>query len=826
MGTANPILAIHDVGAGGLSNAMPELADGAGRGAAFDLRAIPSEDRGMSPRELWCNEAQERYVLAIAPDQLALFAAMCERERCPFSVMGVATDDGQLTLKDSHFDNFAIDMSMAVLLGKPPRVHRTATRHVDTGTPLALDDIELSDAIHRVLRFPAVASKNFLITIGDRSVGGLTARDQMVGPWQVPVADVAVTCMGYDTYVGEAFALGERSPLALLNAPASGRMAVGEALTNLAAADIDDLSLVKLSANWMAAAGHGHEDAALFDTVHAVAIDFCPALGVAIPVGKDSLSMRTRWAEDTVNKQVTAPMSLIVTAFARATDVRRTLTPELQKDSDVGETELILIDLGFGANRLGASCLAQVYGKIGAHGPDIAPAPLKAFFNAIGDLNRAGKILAYHDRSDGGLWATICEMSFCSHLGLSLNMDALCYDELMNDVDGLERRPNLIAGRQHDRLLAALFNEELGAVIQIRRADRTEVMACLREAELGRASHLIGTLNDSDEIRVWRNAKQVFGASRSELQAVWSETGYQIALRRDDLACVQEEFDALKDAKDPGLSVSLTFAPIAVHAPAILTGAKPRMAVLREQGVNGHVEMAVAFERAGFTSVDVHMSDLQAGRVRLADFDGLVACGGFSYGDVLGAGQGWAKSILFNNALRDQFAGFFARPNSFALGVCNGCQMMANLAPIIPGAENWPHFGRNRSEQFEARLVMVELPSSPSLFFSEMAGSKLPVVVSHGEGRAVFASDAMAATALVAMRYVDNHGETAVKYPYNPNGSPNGVAGVTTSDGRFTILMPHPERVLRSVQMSWHPRESSEHSPWLKMFINARASLG
>ncbi|MBK9623444.1 MAG: phosphoribosylformylglycinamidine synthase [Rhodocyclaceae bacterium] len=826
LGAANPILAIHDVGAGGLSNAMPELANDAGRGAAFDLRAIPSEDRGMSPRELWCNEAQERYVLAIAPDQLDSFRAMCERERCPFAVVGVATDDGRLTLKDAHFENFAIDMSMAVLLGKPPRVHRDATRLRAPRAALALGKIELADAIYRVLRFPAVASKNFLITIGDRSVGGLTARDQMVGPWQVPVADVAVTCMGYDTFLGEAFALGERAPLALLDAPASGRMAIGEALTNLAAADIADIGLVKLSANWMAAAGHGHEDAALFDTVRAVGMDFCPALGVSIPVGKDSLSMRTRWTDDATAKQVTAPLSLVVTAFARTDDARRTLTPELQADSVVGETELILIDLGFGASRLGASSLAQVFGEMGEHGPDIDPAPLKAFFNVVGKLNRDGKILAYHDRSDGGLLATICEMSFCSHLGVSLNVDSLCYDELMNDVDGLERRPNLLAGRQNDHLLAALFNEELGAVIQIRRSERNDVIAALRDAGLSRAVNVIGTLNDSDEIRVWRNAKLAFSAPRHELQAVWSEVSYQIALRRDDGACVQEEFESLKDASAPGLSMSFSFDIPTRSAPGILSGARPKIAVLREQGVNGHVEMAVAFERAGFAAVDVHMSDLQAGRGHLKDFDGLVACGGFSYGDVLGAGQGWAKSILFNDILRDEFSDFFTRPNSFALGVCNGCQMMANLASIIPGAENWPRFERNRSEQFEARLVMIELPQSPSLFFKEMGGSRLPVVVSHGEGKAVFASHAMAESAIVAMRYIDTRGNTAMTYPANPNGSPDGIGGVTTFDGRFTILMPHPERVLRAVQMSWHPRQMGDDSPWLKMFTNARVSLG
>jgi phosphoribosylformylglycinamidine synthase len=833
MDAQNPILAIHDVGAGGISNAMPELADGAGRGAAFDLRAMPSEEPGMSPREIWSNEAQERYVLAIAPERLDEFRALCERERCPFAVIGTATEARQLTVKDEHFGNLPVDMPMEVLLGKAPRVHRDAQRQSVTMPALDLGAIDLREAALRVLRLPAVASKNFLITIGDRSVGGFTARDQMVGRWQVPVADVAVTTMGYDTLRGECFALGERTPLALLNAPASGRMAVGEALTNLAAADVGDMGNIKLSANWMAAAGHGGEDAALFDTVKTVGVDFCPALGISIPVGKDSLSMRTRWDEAGEAKQVTAPLSLIVTAFAGVEDVRRTLTPALQRDADVGETELVLIDLGFGRNRLGGSALAQVYGVSGDLVPDVDAAPLKAFFDVIQSLNRAGKILAYHDRSDGGLFATVCEMSFCSHIGVSLNLDTLCYDELMNDVDGIERFPQIIEGRLHDRVIAALFTEELGAVLQIRRAERSEVMQALRDAGLGRATHIIGTTNPFDEVRVWRNAKLALGAKRSELQRVWSEVSHQVARLRDDPVCAQEEFDALLDADNPGLSVSGSFAPaasVASLAPAIIGAARPKMAILREQGVNGHVEMAAAFERAGFAPFDVHMSDLQSGRVRLADFKGLAACGGFSYGDVLGAGQGWAKSILFNPALRDAFVAFFNRPDSFALGVCNGCQMMAHLAPIIPGAEHWPTFQRNRSEQFEARLVMVEIPTSPSIFLSGMAGSRLPVVVSHGEGRAVFGASQQPEKSTLALRYIDNRGAVATTYPFNPNGSPDGLAGVTTADGRFTIMMPHPERIFRSVQLSWYPRAenegSAEDSPWMQMFRSARSWLG
>jgi len=823
----NPILAIHDVGAGGISNAMPELAHDAGRGARFELRDIPSEEPGMSPREIWSNEAQERYVLAIAPQRLEEFRALCERERCPYAVLGCATDDGQLVVHDAHFDNAAVAMPMEVLLGKVPRTQRMATHGVRASAPLDLQAMDLREAAFRVLRLPSVASKNFLITIGDRSVGGLTARDQMVGPWQVPVADCAVTAAGYASTLGEAFAIGERTPLALLDAPSAGRMAVGEALTNLAAAAVADLGRIKLSANWMAAAGHGHEDAALFDTVRAVALEFCAQLDLSIPVGKDSLSMKSSWQEaDGQRKQVIAPLSLIVSAFAPCSDVRRTLTPQLVRDG--GETELLLLDLGAGRNRLGGSALAQVHGVSGNDAPDADAGLLRLFFGAVQQLNAAGLILAYHDRSDGGLFATLCEMAFAGRVGVSLNLDTLCYDPLMNDVDGIERSPDIIDGRLFDRLFGALFTEELGAVLQIRREQRELVMQLLREAGLGGVTHAIGSLNDQDELRVWRNAKLAFAASRTELQRAWSETGYRIAGLRDDPVCVQEEFDALLDVADPGLSAHLTFDPgMDPAAPYVNTGSRPKIAILREQGVNGQVEMAAAFERAGFAPYDVHMSDLQAGRVALADFHGLAACGGFSYGDVLGAGQGWAKSILFNVRLRDEFAAFFARPDSFALGVCNGCQMMSHLAEIIPGAKAWPTFQRNRSEQYEARLAMVEIPESPSLFFAGMAGSRLPVVVSHGEGRAEFSGgDQAAAAAGTALRFVDNRGRIATTYPANPNGSPGGLAGVTTPDGRFTIMMPHPERIFRNTQMSWHPREWSErfgdNSPWLTLFRNAR----
>ncbi|MDI6745581.1 MAG: phosphoribosylformylglycinamidine synthase [Rhodocyclaceae bacterium] len=828
MSDNNPILAIHDVGAGGISNAMPELANDAGRGARFSLRAVPNEEPGMAPREIWCNESQERYVLAIAPERLAEFAALCERERCPYAVIGTATEERQLVVADDHFGNLPVDMPMEVLLGKPPRVHRNAARKTVSMPALDLTQIDIKEAAFRVLRLPAVASKNFLITIGDRSVGGMTARDQFVGPWQTPVADVAVTAMGYATNLGECFAMGERTPLALLNAPASGRMAVGEAITNLAAATVGDLGMVKLSANWMAASGHGAsaaglstEDAALFDTVKAVGLDFCPALGISIPVGKDSLSMRTKWEEGGQTKMVTAPLSLIVTAFAPCADIRTTLTPQLQKDADVGpghDSELILIDLGNGQNRLGGSALAQVYGQSGDVPPDADAALLKSFFTAIQTLRP--RILAYHDRADGGLFATVCEMSFAGHLGVSLNLDALCYDPLMNDVDGIEKKPELLGGRMQDRLLAALFNEELGAVIQVRRAERDAVLQTLRAAGLGACAHVIGTLNDGDEIRLWRNAKSALAVRRVELQRAWSEVSYQIARLRDDPVCAQEEFDALQDADNPGLSCNLTFDPSAIFT---IGGNRPKMAILREQGVNGEVEMAAAFDRAGFQTYDVHMSDLMAGRVHLADFKGLAACGGFSYGDVLGAGQGWAKSVLFHPELKDEFAAFFARPDTFALGVCNGCQMMSNLAAIIPGAGSWPTFHRNRSEQFEARFALVEIPPSPSIFFAGMAGSKLPVVVSHGEGRAVFAAPTCPD---IALRYIDNRGAVATTYPFNPNGSPDGITGVTTPDGRFTIMMPHPERVFRTTQMSWHPAGLGEDSPWMTMFRNARKWVG
>lgn len=821
MGKNNPILSIHDVGAGGVSNALPELAHSGGVGAIFDLRKVPTEEPGMSPAEIWSNESQERYVLAIPPNRIAEFQALCERERCPFAVVGEATGDGHLTVTDAHFGVNPVDMEMEALLGKPPRMTRDVTHQPASFVPFDAVSIELKDAAYRLMRLPTIADKTFLISIGDRSVGGMTARDQMVGPWQVPVADVAVTTMGYQGYLGEAFAMGERTPLAVLDAPASGRMAIGEALTNLAAADIGELGKVKLSANWMAPCGVPGEDARLFDTVEAVS-DLCKAIGVSIPVGKDSLSMRTAWEEQGEKKQVVSPLSLIVTSFAAVNDVRKTKTPQLAVDQ--GETELLLLDLG--RNRLGGSALAQVYNATGSDAPDVdEPAKLKGLFDAVQKLNSDGLLLAYHDRSDGGLFVAACEMAFASRRGVSLDLDGLCFDAAALDVDGAEKRPDLLAGRDFENIVRALFNEELGALIQIRREDREKVTPILRAC--GVPYHFVGTLNEWDEIRVTRNAKRVLREKRVDLQRAWSETSYQMQAMRDNPSCAQQEFDRILDVADPGLTPKLTFDPQEdfTQVYAQVSG-RPRVAILREQGVNSHYEMAAAFDRAGFASVDVHMSDILAGRVSLKDFKGLVACGGFSYGDVLGAGLGWARTILMHDGCRDEFAAFFNRPDTFALGVCNGCQMMSALKSIIPGAEHWPAFRRNKVEQFEARFVMTEILESPSIFFAGMEGSQVPIVVSHGEGRAVFDNADDQAKVLSAVRYVDNKGEPTEVYPYNPNGSPGGLTAVTTADGRFTIMMPHPERVFRTVQMSWHPENWGEDSPWMRMFRNARRWVG
>ena len=828
MGERNPILSIHDVGAGGLSNAFPELAHSGGVGAQFDLRRIPNEEPGMTPMQIWSNEAQERYVLAIEASRLEEFQRICERERCLFAVVGHAREDGELVVEDPLFANKPVDMPLEVLLGKPPRMHRDVQRRTKKLQALALGEIDLKDAAYRVLRLPTVADKTFLVTIGDRTVGGMTARDQMVGPWQVPVADCAVTTLGYHTHAGEAMAIGERTPLALIDGPASGRMAVGEAITNIAAAAIEQIGDVKLSANWMCAAGHPGEDAALFDTVRAVGMELCPALGISIPVGKDSMSMRTTWRDGARDKSVTAPLSLIVSAFAPVTDARRTLTPQLR--TDAGETELVLVDLGGGSNRLGGSALAQVHGQVGNAAPDVQdPAKLAAFFEAIQQLNASAKLLAYHDRSDGGLFATLCEMAFAARAGVTIYLDNLAFDPRQLDVDGHERQTDVLAGNLHERVLGALFNEELGAVLQVRRGDRDSVMGVLRAAGLSRESHVIGHPNDASEVRVVLNGKPILAEKRVDLHRAWSQVTHEIQRLRDNPACADEEYDRLLDEGDPGMNAKLTFDPAEdVAAPYIAKGARPRVAVLREQGVNGQMEMAAAFDRAGFAAVDVHMSDILSGRISLARFKGFAACGGFSYGDVLGAGEGWAKSILFNARAREEFERFFGRDDSFALGACNGCQMMSNLKDIIPGAQNWPHFERNASEQYEARTALLEVQKSPSILLAGMEGSRVPIAIAHGEGRAVF-RDAKAMQAcqyLVAARYVDNRGRLTEAYPYNPNGSPQGITAVTTPDGRFTILMPHPERVFRTIALSWHPEGWPDESPWMRIFRNARAWVG
>ncbi len=827
MGDDNPILSIHDVGAGGLSNAFPEITNDAKRGAIFDLRKVPLEETGMSPKEIWSNESQERYVLAIAPENLELFRYLCERERCLFAVVGTATEERQLKVIDPQHGNNPVDMPMEVLLGKPPKMHRDVVHVKNDFPPVDLTGIALDEVAPKVLRLPAVADKSFLITIGDRTVGAMSVRDQMVGPWQVPVADCAVTSMSLEGYRGEAMAMGERTPLAVIDAPASGRMAVGEAITNIAAASIVDLSDVKLSANWMAACGQPGQDAALFDTVKAVGMELCPALGVSIPVGKDSLSMRTTWQDDGESKSVTAPVSLIVSAFAPVDDVRRSLTPQLCKDPS--DTVLILIDLGRGKNRMGASALAQVIQQLGDRTPDVdRPEDLKAFFAAIQQLNVEHKLLAYHDRSDGGLFATLCEMAFAGRSGISVNLDILTLEgEHVDDWGDSKNWASQVGERRNELTLRALFSEELGAVIQVRAEHKSDVMNVLRSYDLGACSHIIGKPNQNDVIEFMRDAKIIYKQPRTELQRAWSETSWRIARLRDNPACADAEYDRILDTTDPGITPKLTFDPQQdVAAPFIATGVKPKVAILREQGVNSHVETAYVMHKSGFVSVDVHMSDLIAGRAKLDDFKGVIAVGGFSYGDVLGAGEGWAKTILFNSRLAEQFSVFFNRTDTFALGICNGCQMMSNLKSIIPGAHDWPKFTRNKSEQFEARFSMVEIAESPSIFMQGMAGTQTAIAIAHGEGFADFSQTGNAASAIAAMRYIDNKGQVTEAYPYNPNGSPQGIASVTTPDGRFTVLMPHAERVFRSVQQSWHPASWGEYSPWMRMFRNARVWVG
>ena len=845
-GADNPILAIHDVGAGGLSNAFPELTNDAGRGARFDLRAVPLEESGLAPKEIWSNESQERYVLAIAPESLAQFTAFCERERCPFAVIGTATEERQLVLEDtavtSGEQKYPVDMPMDVLLGKPPKMHRDVTSVQRSFAPLNVDGLPLEKAVIEVLAHPTVASKRFLITIGDRAVGGLTHRDQMVGPWQVPVADAAVTLADFRGFAGEAMAMGERTPLAALNAPASGRMAVAESITNLLAAPIE-LPRVKLSANWMAACGEPGEDAALYETVKAVGMELCPQLGISIPVGKDSLSMRTQWSEGGETKKVTSPVSLIITAFATLADVRGTLTPQL--DAKEEDTTLVLIDLGRGKMRMGGSILGQVLNQTGDETPDLDDAKdLIALVDAVNALRAKGAILAYHDRGDGGLLATVAEMAFAGQVGVALNVDMLITegdgitDGRMDSGEGKNWGAQ-ISGRREERTLRALFNEELGVVLQVRTSERNEVMQTLRAHGLSTCSHFVGKTRPlsspidagKGELQVWRDAKAVFSASLPDLHQVWDAVSWKICQQRDNPACADSEHAAAGDPADPGMHVQLTFDPLDnVAAPYIATGARPRVAVLREQGVNSHVEMAYTFTEAGFEAFDVHMTDLQTGRADLAQFAGVVACGGFSYGDTLGAGIGWARSITFNERLSAQFQQFFARGDTFALGVCNGCQMFAELADIIPGAQDWPRFTTNQSHRFEARLSMVEVLESPSIFLQGMAGSRLPIAVAHGEGYANFQYRGNAAKVVRAMRFVDNHGQPTERYPFNPNGSAGGLTAVTTADGRFTAMMPHPERVFRNIQMSWTDLAATggkdAFSPWMRVWRNARKWVG
>jgi phosphoribosylformylglycinamidine synthase len=846
LGQANPILAIHDVGAGGLSNAFPELVNDAGRGARFDLRAVQLEESGLSPKEIWSNESQERYVMAIAPESLAQFQAFCERERCPFAVIGVATEEKQLVLTDADAA-IPVDMPMEVLLGKPPKMHRDVKTVAYSIKPIDLTGVDLQKSCIDVLSHPTVASKRFLITIGDRTVGGLTHRDQMVGPWQVPVADCAVTLADYQGFAGEVMSMGERTPLAVVNAAASGRMAVAEAITNLLAAPIE-LPRVKLSANWMAACGEPGQDAALYETVKAVGMALCPALGVSIPVGKDSLSMRTVWKDGNDSKKVTSPVSLIVSAFATLTDVRGTLTPQL--NAVEADTTLVLIDLGKGQNRMGGSILAQSLQCEDGAVPDLDdPKDLVNLVNAINALRAQGQILAYHDRSDGGLFASCCEMAFAGNVGVSLNIDMLLVEgdgisDSRMDTGDSKNWASQVGARRDELTLKALFNEELGAVIQVRTEVRNDVMQTLREHGLSKFSHFIGKTRPQHaalevgkgEVQVWRDTKAVFKAKLQDLHQVWDSVSWKICQQRDNPAGADAEHAAVGDPANPGLHV---FLPNSLPLPLgegrgegspYLNLSRPKVAILREQGVNSHIEMAYAFTQAGFEACDVHMTDLQTGRAQLADFKGVVACGGFSYGDTLGAGIGWARSITFNPTLSAQFKAFFARPDTFGLGVCNGCQMFAELAEIIPDAEAWPRFTTNRSERFEARLSQVEVLDSPSLFFKGMAGSRLPIAVAHGEGFANFEKQlggrGDASQAIAAMRYVDNLGQPATSYPANPNGSPGGLTAVTTADGRFTAMMPHAERVFRNIQMSWSPLDASAHSPWMQLWHNARRWVG
>jgi phosphoribosylformylglycinamidine synthase len=834
LGADNPMLSIHDIGAGGLSNGLPELVEATG--GRFHLRNVHNEDASMSPMEIWCNESQERYVMGVMPDRIHTFKALCERERCPFAIVGEATDDGQLVLEDSHFENNPIDMEMGVLLGKTPKMLKDVTRLVQEHAELDISEIQLPDAIDRVLRFPAVANKTFLITIADRSITGMVTRDQMVGPWQTPVADVAVTSTSMDSYTGESMAIGERTPLAILDAPASGRIAIGECLTNIAASNVGKIGNIKLSANWMVAAGEAGEDANLYDTVKAVGMELCPALGICIPVGKDSMSMRTSWqdSEGKDHKQV-SPLSLMVTGFSSVEDVRKTVTPDLKS----GDSALLLLDLGAGKNRLGGSTLAQVFNQIGKDAPDLDdPEKFVAFFGAMQELLTEELILSYHDRADGGLLATVAEMAFAGRKGVSLILDKLGRDacpQASADSSKCPDRTSEGTRPYHETLLGILFAEELGAVIEVDKSNLAEVVAVLAKHGLSDIAHLIGNTSEDLSINIQHNNEQLYSERVTTLNRSWSELTYHMQAKRDNPACAKEEFDALLDESNTGTLIKPSFSieevdELLTSNFQLLTsgGSRPKMAVFREQGINGQNEMAFAFQQAGFLPVDVHMTDLLAGRVDLADFAGLVACGGFSYGDVLGAGSGWAKSVLYNAKLADMFQAFFERSDSFTLGVCNGCQMISQLKDIIPGAEHWPQFKRNRSEQFEARYANVEVLASPSIFFKGMEGSLLPIPVAHGEGRVDFSTtgdfEKCLTGNLISARYIDDNGEPTEVYPANPNGSPAGTTAFTSADGRATIMMPHPERLFRSVQMSYRASGTfdGESGPWMRMFQNAR----
>ncbi len=810
LGENNPIAFIHDVGAGGISNALPELVNDGERGGRVELRNVPNDELSMSPLAIWCNESQERYVLAISSDKMSRFEAICQRERAPFALVGEATEKRDLVLKDAYFDNIPIDMPLNLVLGKPPKMQRDVKSKKASSSTFSIQDISLSDAVKRVLRLPCVADKSFLITIGDRSVTGLVTRDQMIGPWQVPVADCAVTAAGYDTFQGEAMSMGERPPVALLNHQASARLSVAEAITNIACSDIGDLKRIKLSANWMAAAGHPGEDAGLYQAVKAVGEELCLELGLTIPVGKDSMSMKTTWEENGESKSNTSPLSLVITAFARVEDVRKTVTPQLQPDHD---SVLLLVDIAAGKQRLGASALAQVYQSLGDTPVDLDDARrLKGFFNAMQKLVKKELLLAYHDKGDGGLFVTLAEMAFAGHCGVEVNLNQISPSSELADC------------------LPALFNEELGAVIQVSKKDLAAVREVLASELSEKSTIEIAVLNANMQFTIYHNDRVLFDQTCASLHALWSETSFRMQALRDNPETALQEFNTKTNYGDPGLSASLTFDPSEeVIAPFIHLGAKPQVAILREQGVNSQVEMAAAFERAGFAAVDVHMSDILSGRISLETFSGLAACGGFSYGDVLGAGGGWAKSILFNPLAHDQFSAYFDRKDTFTLGVCNGCQMLSHLIKIIPGAELWPRFERNLSEQFEARFSLVKVQASPSIFLSEMEGSHMPIAVSHGEGRVVFDDAAQLAqienSGQIALRFVDNAIQTTEQYPANPNGSPHGITGLTTDDGRVTIMMPHPERVIRTVSHSWHPKDWGEDSPWLRMFRNARVQL-